>query len=186
MKKYLASLRPAMVCLLIFTVICGFFYTGAVTGIAQLLFPHQANGSILTVTPADNSAAKIGSALLGQEFTAAKYLIGRPTEVSNLASTSPQLDEIVTARVQWYHDLDPGNGASIPADLVYASGSGVDPYISTDAAAYQVSRIAGARDMKESAVKNIIDKYTTGRFVGIFGEPVVNVLQVNLALDGLI
>lgn len=179
-------LRPAIVCLLIFTVICGILYTGAVTGLAQLVFPEKANGSVITVTLKDGTEMEIGSALIAQEFTETKYLIGRPTEVSNLATTSEELQQTVEKRIEWWHEFDPDNTAAIPADLIYASGSGVDPYISTAAAEYQVARIAKVRDMEEDDVRAIIDKYTTDRFLGIFGEPAVNVLKVNLALDGLL
>jgi K+-transporting ATPase ATPase C chain len=186
MKKALKILRPAIVCLLIFTVLCGIVYTGAVTGIAQIAFPDKANGSIITVTLKDGTKKEIGSELIAQEFTRPEYLIGRPSGVSNLSPVSDELKKIVEERIKWWHEFDPGNTADIPSDLIYSSGSGVDPNISPEAAEYQVARVAKARGIDEDAVRKIIKKYTTGRFLGIFGEPAVNVLKVNLALDGLL
>lgn len=186
MKKVLKALKPAVVCLLIFTVLCGIVYTGAVTGIAQLVFSDKANGSVITVTLKDGTKKEIGSALIAQEFTKPEYLIGRPSGTSNLSPTSEELEKIVEERITWWHEFDLDNTADIPSDLIYSSGSGVDPNISPEAAEYQVARIAKARGMDEEAVRKIIKKYTTGRFLGIFGEPAVNVLKVNLALDGLL
>ncbi|MDP4133418.1 MAG: potassium-transporting ATPase subunit KdpC [Bacillota bacterium] len=186
MKRFLKILRPAVSFLLIFTVLCGIVYTGAVTGIAQLIFPNKANGSIITVTLKDGTEKEIGSKLIAQEFTKPEYLIGRPSGTSNLSPTSKELKKIVEERIKWWHEFDPNNTADIPSDLIYASGSGVDPNISPAAAKYQVMRIAKVRSMDEDTVREIIDKYTTGSFLGVFGEPSVNVLKVNLALDGLL
>ena len=184
MKKIMNEFRPAIILLLIFTILCGLVYTGIITGIAQVFFPNKANASIITISIADGSKVKIGSELIAQEFTRAEYLIGRPLGTSNLSSTSKELQQTVNERVKWWHHFDPMNEADIPSDLIYASGSGVDPNISVEAAKYQVERIAEVRNISEETVKDIIKKYTTGRFLGIFGERAVNVLKVNLALDG--
>lgn len=186
MKKVSKIFRPAIVCILIFTVICGIVYTGAVTGISQLVFPNKANGSIITVTLKDGTKKEIGSELIAQEFTKPVYLIGRPSGVTNLSPSSAEQKKLVEERIKWWHEFDPDNKSEIPDDLVMASGSGVDPNISSEAAEYQVTRIAKARGIDEDSVRKIIGKYTIGRFLGVFGEPAVNVLKVNLALDGLL
>ena len=171
---------------MVLTVICGVLYTAVMTGFAQLVFPAQANGSIVTATAENGTPPDYGSALLGQNFTESKYLIGRPMQVSNLSPKSERQKQLVQQRVAWWHEFDPNTrDKDIPADLVTASGSGVDPCISPAAAEFQVARIAAARGMTPSAVRAIIQKYTAGRFLGFVGEPAVNVLQVNLALDGL-
>lgn len=186
MKKLLKTLKQAIFCLIIFTVICGILYTCVVTGIAQLIFQDKANGSIITITLNDGTKKEIGSELIAQEFIKPKYLIGRPQGTSNMSPVSEEQIRQVVERVKWQHDFDPDNKAEIPSDLVTASGSGVDPNISPAAAEYQVSRIAKARDINEDVVRNIINHYTTSRFLGFWGEPAVNVLKVNLALDGLL
>lgn len=186
MKKFLKIFRPAIVCLLIFTVLCGIFYTGVVTGLAQLIFPNKANGSIITVTLNDGTKKSIGSELIAQEFTKQEYMISRPSGTSNLSPASEEQKKLVEERTQWWHEFDPNNKSNIPVDLVTASASGVDPNISPAAAEYQVARIAQTRGISEDDVRKIIDKYTTGRFLGFWGEPAVNVLKVNLALDGLL
>ena len=186
MRKLFVILRPALVCFAVMTLLCGVVYTAAVTGIAQLLFPNQANGSVISVARADGSVQEVGSALIAQEFTKPEYLIGRTSGVSNLSPTSEELSALVQERIDWWHGFDPDNTGDIPADLVSASGSGVDPNISPEAAEYQVARIARERSMSESDVRAIIETNTTGRLLGIFGEPVVNVLKVNLTLDGLL
>jgi K+-transporting ATPase ATPase C chain len=168
------------------TLICGVIYPGVVTGIAQALFPSQANGSIIVLTLKDGSQINYGSALLAQEFTKPEYLIGRPMGTTNLSALSTKQAELVQKRINSWHSLDPKNDSEIPMDLVTASGSGVDPNISPAAAEYQVGRIAKERNISEAAVNKIIKKYTTGRFLGFWGEPAVNVLKVNLALDGLL
>ena len=179
-------IRPVAVSLLLMTLLCGVFYTAAVTGIAGIFFPAKAEGSIITVTLADGSTKEYGSALIAQEFTETKYLIGRPAGTSNLSPASNEQKELVQERIEWWHSIDPANQLEIPADLVTASASGVDPNISVAAASYQVSRIAKERGIGEEEVQEIIDKYTDKPFLGIFGEAVVNVLKVNLALDGLL
>jgi len=192
MKKEIKKIfRPAIVCLLAMTLLCGFIYPAAVTGVAQVFFPNQANGSIITVTLKDGTEKDYGSALIAQTFTSAEYLIGRPnltgsTGPSNLSVVSDEEAALVKERVAWLQSLDPTNTADIPSDLVTVSGSGVDPNISPEAAAYQTARIARERGISEDAVKAVISKYTTGRLLGFWGNPAVNVLKVNLALDGLI
>ncbi len=179
-------LKPALICFGVMTLLCGVLYTMAVTGIAQLVFPNQANGSVITVTLRDGTQKNYGSELIAQEFTKPEYLIGRPGGVSNLSPVSKEQKKLVQERTDWWHSFDPNNKADIPMDLVTASGSGVDPNISPAAAEYQVSRIATARNMTEDEVRNIIKACTSGRFLGFIGESAVNVLKVNLALDGLI
>nr|WP_207670423.1 K(+)-transporting ATPase subunit C [Muricomes intestini] len=179
-------LRPAIMCFLVMTIVCGVIYTAAVTGIAQLIFPGQANGSIITVTLKDGTQKDYGSALIAQEFTSAEYMIGRPMGTTNLSPVSEEQKALVDERTDWLHTLDPDNTADIPMVLVTASGSGVDPNITPDAAEYQVARLARERGVSGDDVRAIISKYTTDRFLGIFGEPAVNVLKVNLALDGLL
>jgi len=186
MQHTLKILKPALVCFLVMTVLCGIVYTGVVTGIGQLFFPYQANGSIVTVTLADGTQKSYGSELLMQTFTKPEYLIGRPSGTTNLSPVSDAQAALVEERVAWWHTFDPENKADIPMDLVTASGSGVDPHISPEGAEYQVTRIAKARNIPEAQVREIITRYTTERFLGIFGETAVNVLKVNLALDGLL
>jgi len=186
MRSFWKQFRPAILILLVMVVLCGAVYTGVMTGIAQLAFPHQANGSMITVTLKDGTQRTYGSALIAQEFTKPEYLIGRPMTVSNLSPVSDAQAKLVRERIDWWHSFDPNNKAEIPADLVTGSGSGVDPYISPAAAEYQTKRIAAARNVPVDDVRAVIGKYTMGRFLGFIGEPAVNVLEVNLALDGLI
>lgn len=186
MKKLFKILKPAFICFLAMTILCGIIYPAAVTGVAQVFFKEQADGNIITVTLKDGTKVDYGSELIQQEFTKREYLIGRPMSVSNLSPVSEEQKHLVNDRIDWYHSFDPENKKEIPADLVMASGSGVDPNISPEAAEYQVSRIARERNMTENDVRKIISEYTTGRFLGFWGEPTVNVLKVNLDLDGLI
>ncbi|MPM62803.1 Potassium-transporting ATPase KdpC subunit [bioreactor metagenome] len=186
MKKLFAVLRPALICFAVMTLLCGVLYTAAVTGLAQLFFPDRANGSIIRITQSDGSIREYGSELIAQDFTKPGYLIGRPAGVSNLSPTSKEQATLVQERIDRWHSFDPENKADIPADLVTASGSGVDPYLSPEGAAYQVARIAKARGIPQDAVREAIEQYTTGKLLGFLGEPVVNVLKVNLALDGLL
>jgi K+-transporting ATPase ATPase C chain len=181
------QLRPAFFMLLIFTVVTGVFYPFAVTGIAQVAFPRQANGSIIVV-----DGRVYGSELIGQQFDDPKYFWGRPSAVgynatassgSNLGPTNPSLEEAVQARIDALHAADPSNPLPIPVDLVTASASGLDPHISVAAALYQVHRVASARGWSEAEVRSLVEKYTEGRQFGILGEPRVNVLSLNLALD---
>ena len=186
MKRLTSVLKPALLCFVILTLLCGIVYTAAVTGVAQLLFPNQANGSVITVTLKDGTKKEYGSRLIAQEFTKPEYLIGRPLGTTNLSATSEEQKALVQERIDWWHAFEPNGAAKIPMDLVTASGSGVDPHISPEAAEYQVTRIASARGTEEDVVRSAIRQYTKGRFLGIFGEPAVNVLEVNLALDGLL
>ena len=186
MSKTMKVLKPALLLFIVMTVLCGVIYPGVVTGIAQIVFPNQANGSIITVTLKDGTRKGFGSALIAQEFTKPEYLIGRPMGVTNLSPVGKKQQELVKERIDWLHSIDPGNSADIPMDLVTASGSGVDPHITLEAAQYQAARIARERNMSEDAVREIIARYTSGRFLGFWGEPHVNVLKVNLALDGLL
>jgi K+-transporting ATPase ATPase C chain len=186
MKLTKKVFRPALISFLLLTLICGILYPGVITGIAGVFFPRQATGSIITVKLKDGSVKEYGSALIAQQFTEAKYMIGRPSDHQNLSPVSEEYKKIVEVRIQWWRAFDPQNTQDIPADLIASSGSGVDPNITPAAAEFQVERIATARSITVEAVRAIIKKYTTGRFLGIWGEPVVNVLKVNLALDGLL
>ena len=187
------QLKPAFLMLVIWTVLTGLLYPLAVTGLAQILFPHQANGSLIL----DKDGKPLGSELIGQPFGDPKYFWGRPSATapypynagassgSNLGPTNPALVEAVKARVEALRAADPGNAAPIPVDLVTASGSGLDPHISPAAAEYQVNRLARARGLAPETVRKLVARYTEGRQWGLFGEPRVNVLLLNRALDGL-
>jgi K+-transporting ATPase ATPase C chain len=193
-----SQLRPAFFMLLIFTLITGVFYPLAVTGIAQVLFPHQANGSLIMV---DGKA--VGSELIGQQFDDPSYFWGRISSTgtfaynaynaenltgssgSNYGPLNPALIDMVQARIDALKAADPDNTLPIPVDLVTASGSGLDPHISVAAALYQVHRVASARGLSEVDVQSLVDKYTEGRQFGFLGEPTVNVLELNLALDNV-
>lgn len=193
-KKRFGTLRAALVALLAFTIICGVLYPVSVTLVAQTLFPYEANGSVITVTLKNGTSKVYGSELIGQEFTDGKYLLGRINlgAPSNLSPGSDEFKKLVAERQEYLNSL--GHTQAIPSELVTSSGSGVDPHITVDAAKYQINRIAEYRnkalseDNKISAadVENIVNKYSEGRFLWIFGEKRVNVLLVNLALDGLI
>lgn len=184
-------IRSAIVMLLVMTVITGVVYPLAVTGLAQALFPAQANGSLVV-----SNGKPVGSILIGQSFDDPKYFWGRPSATapqpnngtssspSNLGPTNPALADAVKQRIDALRAADPGNTAAVPVDLVTASGSGLDPDISPAAAAYQVARVARARGMSESQVRAMVGMATTGRQWGVLGEPRVNVLRLNLALDG--
>lgn len=179
MKKFSTSIRV----LAVFTVICGALYPAAVTGISQLLFQDKANGSMITIETQEGSEALVGSSLLGQAFTEPQYLIGRPQTVSNASPSSVEQSAAVAERIDFWKELNLLNEADLPMELVTASASGVDPHISPEAAAYQVERIAAERGMDPERVQTIIDEKTSGRALFVFGEPAVNVLEVNLALD---
>jgi len=185
MKNSIKLVRQAFMMFILMTLLCGVFYTFTITGISQILFSNKANGSIISLTLNNGITKVYGSELLAQEFLESKYLIGRPMIVSNLSPVSVEQRNNIQSRIDWLHLLDPNNKADIPNDLVLASGSGIDPNITPQAAEYQVTRIANERDIEEEEVRSIISRYTTDRFLGIWGEPVVNVLKVNLALDGL-
>ena len=183
-------LRQSLSLLLLMTIVTGILYPLAATGLAQLIFPHQANGSLIV-----KDGKPIGSALIGQSFTDAKYFWGRPSATmpnpyngasssgSNLGPTNPALTDVVRQRIAVLRAADPGNTAPVPVDLVTASGSGLDPQISPAAAQYQLARVARARSLTISQVQALVTKYTEGRQLGLLGEPRVNVLQLNLALD---
>ena len=188
MKTFKAALMPGFKMLMVMTVICGFAYTLLVTGIAQLFFPEEANGSIVTVALAEGGEKQIGSKLIGQGFTEPKYLLGRPNtgaSASQLSPVSSDQKELVLERIANLEKIDPMNKAEIPMELVTASGSGVDPEISLATALYQVGRIANERGISEKEVEKVIKNNTIGTIFGKIGEPRVNVLGVNMQLDGL-
>jgi potassium-transporting ATPase KdpC subunit len=186
------ELRTALVIFALLTVITGLLYPGIVTAIGRIFFADEATGSIVL---RDNHA--VGSRLLGQSFSAPKYFWSRPSATgpqsyngaassgSNLAATSPALAQAVVERIAALRAVDPGNNRPVPVDLVTTSGSGLDPHISPAAAHYQLARVARARGLKEADVRALVDALTEGRTLGVLGEPRVNVLQLNLALDGL-
>jgi K+-transporting ATPase ATPase C chain len=191
MRSFLKSqLWPAIAILLTFTVITGVIYPVAVTAVAQVVFPGQANGSMVVV-----DGKTIGSSLIGQTFDDPKYFSGRPSAAgagydptssggSNLSSTSKALIDAITARVDAERKAN-GN-APVPIDLVTASASGLDPDISPAAADYQVGRVAKARNMTEDQVRALVAKHTTQPFLGFIGAASVRVLELNLDLDGLV
>jgi K+-transporting ATPase ATPase C chain len=191
----LAQLRAAVVSLVALTLITGVAYPLLVTGVAQAAFPHQANGSLIV-----KDGKSVGSHLIGQSFDDPKYFWGRLSATadanskplpyngaastgSNLGPTNPALVDEVKGRIDALHAADPDNPAPIPVDLVTSSGSGLDPEISPAAAEYQVRRVAHARALDEATVLSLVAANTAGRQLGILGEPRVNVLQLNLALD---
>jgi K+-transporting ATPase ATPase C chain len=192
----LTQFRPALILLITLTIITGIIYPLLVTGIAQAAFPSQANGSLIM-----KDGQPAGSALIGQQFDAPQYFWGRLSATgtfpynafnadnltassgSNLGPTSQALLDAVQARVDALRAADPGNTAPIPVDLVTASGSGLDPHISPAAALYQAPRVARERGLSEEVVHQLVTEHTEGRTFGILGEPRVNVLQLNLALD---
>ncbi|WP_443751249.1 potassium-transporting ATPase subunit KdpC [Asticcacaulis solisilvae] len=191
MKTLVSSLRPAIVSTLLLTLLLGGVYPALTTLILKVGFPHQAEGSLIR-----DHGHVIGSTLIGQTFDKPEYLWGRLSATatapynagassgSNLGVNNPALIDAVKGRIKALKDADPSNTAAIPVDLVTASGSGLDPEISPAAAAYQVHRIATARHVAEDVVRAAITRSTRGRDLGVLGEPRVNVLEVNLRLDG--
>jgi K+-transporting ATPase ATPase C chain len=193
-----AQLKPAIIVLALLTLITGIIYPLFVTVIAQVAFPAQANGSLIV-----KDGKAIGSALIGQSFDDPKYFWGRLSATStypynafnadaltassgsNYGPLSPDLMKAVQGRIDALKAADPGNTQPIPVDLVTASGSGLDPHISPAAAAYQVARVARARGLDVSVVQQLVAQHTEDRDLGILGEPRVNVLELNLALDSL-
>ncbi|HSY28927.1 MAG TPA: potassium-transporting ATPase subunit KdpC [Burkholderiaceae bacterium] len=180
-------LRPALVLFFVLTIICCVVYPFAMTGIGQLLFPHQVAGSML---PGDK-----GSELIGQEFSSPKYFWGRVSATSpmpynatnssgsNNAPTNPALADEIKGRIAALKAADPTNAAPIPVDLVTSSASGLDPEISLAAAYYQVNRVASERKLNPTVVRQTVDKLSTPQYFGFFGEARVNVLALNVALD---
>ena len=193
-----SQLRTAFLMLLILTVITGVIYPVVVTGVAQVAFPHQANGSLIVI-----DGKTYGSELIGQQFDDPKYFWGRLSATgsfpynafnaetltgssgSNYGPLNPALTEMVQARIDALKTADPDNILPIPVDLVTASGSGLDPHISIAAAQYQIHRVARARGLSDEAIQTLVNQYTEGRQFGFLGEPRVNFLALNLALDGL-
>jgi potassium-transporting ATPase KdpC subunit len=196
LNKYI---RPAVVLTLLLTILTGFIYPGVITGLAQLIFPYQANGSLHYV-----NGKLVGSDLIGQYWTSSRYFHGRPSvtvnpstgtpepyaadnsTASNLGPTNSVLIKDVQQRVAELKKENPNAPpVPVPVDLVTSSASGLDPDISIAGALYQAPRIAQARGLRESVVHQLVMDHVTGRFLGIFGEPFVNVLDLNLALDAL-
>ena len=189
MRSYV---RPALTLLLGFTLLTGLVYPAAVTFLSRIVFPRQANGSLIL-----KDGKAVGSRLIGQPFDDPKYFWGRPSATSaapydagastgsNLGPSNPALHDAVKARIEALRKSDPDAKLPVPVDLVTASGSGLDPDISPAAALYQVRRVARARGLAEERVRKLVTEHTSERQLGILGEPRVNVLEINLALDTL-
>ncbi len=183
-------LRPAITLFVLLSAVTGILYPLAVTGIAKTLFPAAANGSLV-----EKGGKPVGSTLIGQSFTGAQYFWGRPSATgpypnnatassgSNLGPLNPALADVVKARIAALKQVDPSNTKPVPIDLVTASASGLDPEISPAAAEYQIGRVAKARNLKIEQVSALVNQHTEGRQWAVFGEPRVNVLALNLALD---
>ncbi len=183
--------KPAVLLLLLLTLLTGIIYPLVVTAFAQLFYADKANGSLIV----DTKGQVIGSALIGQSFTQAKYFWGRASATSpypynasassgsNLGPTNPDLITTVNTRVKTLQAAEPSNKTAVPVDLVTASASGLDPHISVAAAEYQIKRVAKARNMDENKLRELVNTYTETRQWFVFGEPRINVLQLNLALD---
>jgi K+-transporting ATPase ATPase C chain len=186
------QLRPALMMLLTLTLLTGVIYPLAVTGLAQLLLPSLANGSLIT-----RDGKVVGSELIGQQFDDPKYFWGRPSATSpfpynaaassgsNLGPTNPAFIDAVQGRVAALRAADPVNDTPIPVDLVTASGSGLDPHMSPAAAEYQLKRVARARGLGENTLRDLVARHTEGREFGVLGERRINVLKLNVALDDL-
>ncbi|MGB7760656.1 MAG: potassium-transporting ATPase subunit KdpC [Bryobacteraceae bacterium] len=186
MKQLMIAIKAT----LLLTVLTGLLYPLAVTGLAQILFPHQANGSLKVV-----NGKTVGSELIGQRFTSPKYFHGRPSAAgndgydglnsggSNYGPTNQKLSDRVSDDAKKFRKENPTYTGPIPADLLTASGSGLDPHISPASADVQVARVAAARGVSADAVRQLVAAHTEGRQYGLFGEPRVNVLELNLALD---
>jgi potassium-transporting ATPase KdpC subunit len=182
--------RPPLVLLSALTLLTGVAYPWAVTGFAQVVFPRQANGSLVR-----KNGRVIGSSLIGQAWDDPRYFWGRPSATgpmpcnadassgSNLGPTNPALREAVEGRIRTLREADPGNDAPVPVDLVTSSGSGLDPHVSPAAALYQVPRIARLRGRPEREIRALVERHVEPRTLGLWGEPRVNVLGLNLALD---
>jgi K+-transporting ATPase ATPase C chain len=188
-----SQLRAALVMLAIMSLLTGLAYTLAITGIAQALFPRQADGSLI-----ERDGRIVGSRLIGQPFDEPEYFWGRLSATgpypgnagassgSNLGPINPALVDAAQFRIDALRAADPGNTAPVPVDLMTASGSGLDPHISPAAAEYQAARVARVRGLPVETVRELVVRHTAGRQWGILGEPVVNVLELNLALDELV
>jgi len=186
------TFREALLVLIALTIVTGVVYPLLVTGIAQLTMKRAAEGSLI-----DRDGKAVGSALIGQPFSDPKYFWGRPSATSpmpynagassgsNQGPLNPALADAVKGRIEALRAADPGTEAPVPVDLVTASGSGLDPHISPAAAEYQIARVAKARGLSPERVRALVAEHTQGRQLGFLGEPVVNVLQLNLALDTL-
>ena len=184
------ELKPAVLVFLVLTVLTGVVYPGVVTGIGRALFAHEVGGSLM-----ERDGVAVGYELLGQSFSSPKYFWGRPSATapmpnngaassgSNLGATNANLESAVRARIAAVRAADPGNERPVPVDLVTASASGLDPQISPAAAEFQVARVARARGLDPARVRALVAAATAGRTFGVLGEPRVNVLQLNLALD---
>lgn len=200
MNELKRSFPKAMTLFLILTFVCGILYTGVVTGLAQLIFPRKANGSIIEI-----DGKKYGCELLGQQYTDDAHMWGRIMHLdvstyrdesgdllmyaapSNLSPASEEYEALVAKRIEKLRAANPDmDETEVPVDLVTCSGSGLDPHISPAAEEYQVARIAEASGKTEDEVRAVIKKCTEGRFLGIFGEETINVLEVNLMLDGIL
>lgn len=185
-------LRPAVSLFILLTAVTGIAYPLAVTGVAKLAFPEAADGSLIV-----KDGKAVGSRLIGQNFTDPKYFWGRPSATgptpynasasggSNQGPLNPALVDAVKGRIETLQAADPANPLPIPADLVNASASGLDPHISPAAAAYQIARVTRLRQLQPTAVQALVSQHTEGRQWGVFGEPRINVLQLNIALDTL-
>lgn len=185
-------LRPALTLFVVLSLITGLLYPLLVTVVAQTAFPHQANGSLIT-----QGGKTVGSEPIGQSFTEPGHFWGRPSATtpmpynasasggSNLGPTNPALADAVKARIEALRAADPGNTRPVPVDLVTASASGLDPHISPAAAAYQAERVARARSLPVAQIQALVQQHTENPWLGVLGEPRVNVLALNLALDAL-
>lgn len=186
------QLRPALILFAALTILTGLLYPLTITGLAQMIFPHQANGSLII-----KDGKVMGSELIGQQFTNPRYFWGRLSATggspynasasggSNYSVLNPNLEKLVQDRLTALHAADPGNYEPVPVDLVTASGSGLDPDISIAAARYQAPRVARLRGLSIDQVLALVNQHTKGRTLGFLGEPRVNVLDLNLALDGI-